>query len=142
MPDHVFLLLFSKGNQRRSQRSLCQLILLHSSKFQDLDHHVFSCQHISLERFCCNFLFFCFKFTLLTSTSLRLLSLRAAVGDVSMEKAAELSSQAPVPLAESLSTAQCITQIYRKSLRLTSPQIVSVGVHMHVCGGRDASRCL
>lgn len=55
-----------------------------------------------------------------------LLSFRATSSEISMEKVAELSSAAPDESAESLSAAQCINQIYRKSLRLTSLQIVRV----------------
>lgn len=64
-----------------------------------------------------------FLFILLTCTSL---SLSVTSSDISIEKAAELSSEAPDQLAESLSAAQCINQIYRKSLRLTSQQIVRI----------------
>lgn len=60
--------------------------------------------------------------------------------DISIEKAAELSSEAPDQSAESLSAAQCINQIYRKSLRLTSQQIVRIRVH--VCSRRERSGCL
>lgn len=53
-----------------------------------------------------------------------LLPFRATSSDISTEEAADLSSEAADQSAKSLSTAQCINQIYRKSLRLTSQQIV------------------
>lgn len=55
-----------------------------------------------------------------------MLSSRDTPSDISAEKAAELGSEAPDQSAESLGTTQCINQIYRKSLRLTSEQIVRV----------------
>lgn len=55
-----------------------------------------------------------------------LLFFRATTSDIGIEKAAKLSSEAPDQLAESRNAAQCINQIYRKSLRLTSQQIVRV----------------
>lgn len=66
-----------------------------------------------------------------------LLSFRATSSEISMEKAAELSSEASDQSAVSRSAAQCINQIYRKSLRLTTQQIVRVGVH--VCSRRERS---
>lgn len=59
-------------------------------------------------------------------TWLCLLSSRATASDIGLEKAAELDSEAPDQSAESLSTTQRINQIYCKSLRLTSEQIVRV----------------
>lgn len=79
-----------------------------------------------------------FVFILRTHTSLCLLSFRATSSDTSIEEAAELSSEAPDQSAETLSTTQCINQIYRKSLRLTSQQIVRV----NVCSRRERSGCL
>lgn len=59
-------------------------------------------------------------------TSVCLLPPRATPSDIGLEKAAELDSEAPDQSAESLSTTQRINQIYCKSLRLTSEQIVRV----------------
>lgn len=53
---------------------------------------------------------------------------RATLDDIDSDEAAGLGRKATIPAtvsAETLSTAQCINQIYRKSLRLTSKQIVN-----------------
>lgn len=57
-----------------------------------------------------------------------LLSSRTASNNISVEKAADLGSEGS-DQSESRSTAQCINQIYCKSLRLTSEQIVRASVH-------------
>ncbi|XP_011617527.2 phosphatidate phosphatase LPIN3 isoform X2 [Takifugu rubripes] len=50
-------------------------------------------------------------------------TVKATPSDIGLEKAAELDSEAPDQSAEALSTTQRISQIYCKSLRLTSEQI-------------------
>lgn len=52
---------------------------------------------------------------------------RATLDDVDSDEAAGLGRKAIIPSsvsAETLSSSECISQIYRKSLRLTSEQIV------------------
>lgn len=120
VPDDAFLLFFSKGNQRRRQRNRCQQILLQSSNFccsSRSDFNTFAFQFFS---------YFMFIFMPAACTWVCLLSSRATPSDMGLEKAAELDSEAPDQSAESLSTTQRINQIYRKSLRLTSEQIVRV----------------
>lgn len=58
---------------------------------------------------------------------------RATLDDVDSDEAAGLGRKAilaPSLSAETLNTTQCINQIYRKSLRLTSEQIVR-DTHTH-----------
>ncbi|TNM88505.1 hypothetical protein fugu_004759 [Takifugu bimaculatus] len=50
-------------------------------------------------------------------------TVKATPSDIGLEKAAELDSEAPDQSAEALSATQRISQIYCKSLRLTSEQI-------------------
>ena len=54
---------------------------------------------------------------------------RATLDDIDSDEAAGLGRKATIPSnlsADTLSATQCITQLYRKSLRLTSKQIVRV----------------
>lgn len=59
---------------------------------------------------------------------------RATLDDVESDEAAGLGSKAtitPSQSIETLSATQCISQMYRKSLRLTSEQIVR-DKHTHI----------
>lgn len=85
-------------------------------------HHVF--QHIRFSGFYP--IFPDFIFIPPACTLVCLLPSRATPSDIGLEKAAALDSEAPDQSAESLSTTQRINQIYCKSLRLTSEQIVRV----------------
>lgn len=52
---------------------------------------------------------------------------RATLDDMDSDEAAGLGSKATIPQSQStetLNATQCISQMYRKSLRLTSEQIV------------------
>lgn len=59
---------------------------------------------------------------------------RATLDDIESDEAAGLGRKAMIPSSlstETLNAAQCITQMYRKSLRLTSQQIVRRHVQIY-----------